>query len=76
MHALNLPSSDPRFKQLERFFNNVQIRIHTSNGKRMKTIRGHIEHAGKFVFSKNDGQESTVVVCFIYISSSDHSIRC
>jgi len=76
MRALNLSSSDPRFKQLERFFNNVQISIPSSNGTRMKTIRSLIERAGKFVFSKNVGQESTVAVCLLYISSSVHSIRC
>ena len=66
--ALNLSSSDPKFKQLEKFLNNVQISIPTSNGRRTKTIRGLIERAGKFVFSKNDGQESTVAVCLLFIS--------
>lgn len=60
--ALNLSSSDPKFKQLERFLNNLRISIPTSNGRRTKTIRGLIERAGKFEFSKNDGQESTVAV--------------
>jgi eukaryotic translation initiation factor 2C len=62
--ALNLPSKDPRFKQLERFLNNVRISIPSSSGQRTKTIRGLIERAGKFVFSKNDGQESTVALHF------------
>lgn len=57
--ALQLSSNDPRFKQLEKFLNNVKIHIQTS-GRKTKTIRGLIEYAGKFVFSKNDGQESTV----------------
>ena len=34
-------------------------------GQRTKTIRGLIERAGNFVFSKNDGQESIVAVCFL-----------
>ena len=63
--ALNLSSNDPKFKQLERFLKNVIITIPAANGKRRKTIRGLIERAGKFVFSKNDGQESTVGVRFI-----------
>jgi hypothetical protein len=63
--ALNLSSSDPKFKQLEKFLNNVQISIPSANGRRTKTIRGLIERAGKFVFSKNDGQESTVAVCVL-----------
>ena len=62
--ALNLLSNDPKFKQLERFLKNVKISIPSSNGRRTKTIRGLIERAGKFVFSKNDGQESTVGVRF------------
>jgi len=62
--ALNLSSSDPKFKQLERFLNNLRISIPTSNGRRTKTIRGLIERAGKFEFSKNDGQESTVALHF------------
>ena len=60
----NLSSSDPRFKQLERFLNNVRISIPSANGQRTKIIRGLIERAGNFVFSKNDGQESTVAVSF------------
>jgi hypothetical protein len=70
--ALNLSSGDPKFKQLERFLNNVRISIPSSNGQRTKTIRGLIERAGKFVFSKSDGQESTVAVR-LYISPSGHS---
>ena len=66
--ALNLSSNDPKFKQLERFLNNVRISIPSSNGQRTKTIRGLVERAGKFVFSKNDGQESTVAVCFFFPS--------
>jgi hypothetical protein len=68
-HALNLASSDLKFKQLKRFLNNVRITVPSSNGRRTKTIRGLIECAGKFVFSKNDGQESTVGVRFLYIST-------
>jgi hypothetical protein len=60
--ALSLSSSDPNFKKLERFLNNVRISIPSSKGQRTKTIRGLIEHAENFVFSKNDGQESTVGV--------------
>jgi hypothetical protein len=71
--ALNLSSNDPKFKQLERFLNNVKISIPSSRGPRTKIIRGLIERAGKFVFSKNDGQESTVGVRF-FISPSDYSI--
>jgi hypothetical protein len=70
MCPLNLLSSDPKFKQLERFLNNVKIPIPSSSGPRTKIIHGLIEHAGKFVFSKNDGQESTVGMRF-YISPSD-----
>lgn len=70
--ALNLSPSDPKFKQLEKFLNNVQISIPTSNGRRTKTIRGLVERAGRFVFSKNDGQESTVAVCLLF--PSGHSI--
>jgi len=69
--ALNLSSSDPKFKQLERFLNNVRISIPSSKGQRTKTIRGLIERAGKFVFSKNDGQESTVGLHF----QETHNIR-
>jgi hypothetical protein len=68
--ALNLTSNDPRFKQLEKFLNNVRISIPASNGQRTKTIHGFIEHAGRFIFSKNDGQESTVAVfhfIFVYL---------
>ena len=72
MHALNLASNDPKFKKLERFLNNVKISIPLSKGRRTKTIHGLIEHAKKFVFSKNDGQKSTVGVGF-YISSSDQA---
>ena len=67
IRALNLSSKDQKFKQLERFLTNVRISIPASNGKRTKTIRGLIEHAGQFVFSKNDGQESTVAV-FYFLS--------
>jgi hypothetical protein len=67
-HALYLSSSDPKFQQLERFLNNVRISIPSSNGQRTKTIHGLIERAGKFVFSKNDGRESTVAVRFFIIS--------
>ena len=70
--ALNLTSTDPKFKQLERFLSNVRISIPSSSGRRTKTIRGLIERAGKFVFSKNDGQESTVGVGF-FISPSGQS---
>jgi hypothetical protein len=42
----------------------IRISIPSSNGQRTKTIRGLIERAGKFVFLKNDGQESTVTVRF------------
>ena len=59
--SLQLSSGDPKFKQLEKFLNNVRISIPGSSGKRTKTIRGLVEHAGRFVFSKND-QESTVAV--------------
>jgi eukaryotic translation initiation factor 2C len=62
--ALNLASSDPRFKRLEKFLTNVRITIPSPSGKRTKMIRGLIERAGKFVFSKNDGQESTVALHF------------
>ena len=65
--ALNLSASDPKFKQLERFLRNVQISIPSAKGQRTKIIRGLIERAGKFVFSKNDGQESTVAVRYISI---------
>ena len=71
--ALCLSSNDPKFKQLERFLNNVRISIPSSSGRRTKTIRGLIERAGKFVFSKDDGQESTVAVRF-FISLSGHSM--
>jgi hypothetical protein len=67
---LNLLSSDPKFKQLERFLNNVKIPIPSSSGPRTNIIHGLIEHAGKFVFSKNNGQESTVGMRF-NISPSD-----
>ena len=70
--SLNLSSHDPKFKHLEKFLNNVRIRIPSSSGHRTKTIRGLIEHAGKFVFSKNDGEESTVAVCLL--SSFNDSI--
>lgn len=70
--ALNLSSSDPKFKHHERFINNVRISIPSPNGQRTKTIRDLIERAGKFILLKNDGQESTVAVC-LFISSS-HSI--
>jgi eukaryotic translation initiation factor 2C len=72
--VLNLSAADPKFKQLERFLNNVRISIPSANGQRTKTIRGLIERAGNFVFSKNDGQESTVAVCF-FISPSGRFIR-
>jgi len=62
IRALNLSSSDPKYRQLEKFLNNVRISIPASSGRRTKTIRGLIERAGKFVFSKNDGQDSTVAV--------------
>jgi eukaryotic translation initiation factor 2C len=62
--ALNLSSNDPKFKQLERFLNNLRISIPSSNGQRTKSIRGLVERGGKFVFSKNDGQESTVALHF------------
>jgi len=62
--ALNLSSNDPKFKQLERFLKNVRISIPSSKGQRTKIIRGLVERAGKFVFSKNDGQESTVALHF------------
>jgi hypothetical protein len=65
--ALNLSSSDPKFKQLEQFLNNVRISIPSSN-KQTKIICGLIERAGKFVFSKNDGQKSTVAIRLLYIS--------
>jgi hypothetical protein len=55
------------------FLNNLRISIPSSNGQRTKTICGLVKHAGKFVFSKNDGQESTVVVRLFF--SSGHSIR-
>ncbi|KAF8811942.1 argonaute-like protein [Phlegmacium glaucopus] len=71
IRALNLTSSDPKFKQLERFLNNVRISVPASSGRRTKTIRGLIEHAGKFIFSKNDGQESTVARHF----QETHNIR-
>jgi len=64
IRALNLSSSDPKFRQLEKFLNNVRISIPSSSGKRTKTIRGLVERAGKFVFSKNDGQETTVALHF------------
>ena len=67
-HALNLSSSDPKFKQLEHFLTNVKISIPTSNSRGTKTIRGLIEHVRRFTFLKNDGQESTVAVCFFIIS--------
>jgi len=41
-----------------------RTRTALSSGKRTKTIRGLIERAGKFVFSKNDGQETTVALHF------------
>jgi eukaryotic translation initiation factor 2C len=63
--ALNLSASDPKFKKLEKFLNNVRITIPASSGRRTKTIRGLIERGGKFVFSKNDGQESTVAVSLL-----------
>ena len=66
LSALNPSSNSPKFKQLEIFLNNVQILIPLSSGK-TKTIRGLIERGGKFVFSKNDDQESTVGVSFIYL---------
>jgi eukaryotic translation initiation factor 2C len=62
--VLKMPSSDLRFKQLEKFLNNVRISIRSSSGKRTKTIRGLVGRAGKFVFSKNDDQEITVAVSF------------
>ena len=68
--SLNLSSNDPKFRQLEKFLNNVRIRIPSSSGHRTKTIRGLIEHAGKFVFSKNDGEESTVAVFPLFSSDS------
>jgi hypothetical protein len=71
--ALNLSAGEPKFRQLERFLNNVRISIPSANGQRTKTIRGLIERAGMFVFSKNDGQESTVAVCF-FISPSGRFI--
>jgi hypothetical protein len=57
-------TSDPKFKHLERFLNNVRISIPSANGQRTKTIRGLIERtaSGKFVFSKNDGQGSTQAI--------------
>ena len=67
-HALNLSSSNPKFKQLKHFLPNVKISIPTSNGRGTKTIHGLIEHVRRFTFSKNDGQESTVAVCFFIIS--------
>ena len=73
IRALNLSSKDQKFKQLEKFLTNVQISIPASNGKRTKKIRGLIEHAGKFVFSKDDGQENTVAVFIIIFSI--HSTR-
>ena len=46
----------------------VKISIPTSNGQGTKTIHGLIECVRRFTFSKNDGQESTVAVCFFIIS--------
>jgi len=66
IHALNLFSSDPKFKQLEKFLNNVRISIPASSGRRMKKICGLIEHAGKFVFLN---QDSTVAVFPFFIYS-------
>jgi hypothetical protein len=51
-HALNLFSSDPKFKQLERFLKNVRISIPSLKGQRTITIRGLVENAEKFAFSK------------------------
>ena len=60
--ALSLSSSDPNFNKLKRFLNNVRISNPSSKRQRTKTIRGLIKHAGNFVFSKNDRQQSTVWV--------------
>jgi eukaryotic translation initiation factor 2C len=72
--ALNLSSNDPKFKQLERFLNNLRISIPSSNGQRTKSIRGLVERGGKFVFSKNDGQESTVAVRLFFSIRSFYPI--
>lgn len=62
IRALNLSSGDPKFKQLEKFLSKVRISVPASTGRRTKTIYGLIERAGTFVFSKDNGQDSTVAV--------------
>ena len=57
--------------QLAKFHENVWITVLAPNGWKTQTICGLIEYAGRFVYLKNDGQDSTIAiyVCFLSINS-------
>lgn len=71
---LRLRETDFEFKKLQDFLKGIEITLPSASGKkRQKKIRGLVPSAAEYVFSTEDGRETTVKVCKSYYQTLLHN---
>ena len=66
--GLSLGKNDVKFRRLEKFLMNVRIHTQTT-GNKTKTIKGLVENAGQFTFTRDPNSPPiTVEVCTFNLS--------